>query len=49
MSANEPRLAEYLAHMHGYFSVNLRTVWATIQSDLPLLKAQLLAARQAMA
>jgi uncharacterized protein with HEPN domain len=28
---------------HGYASVNLRTVWNTIQSDLPILKQQLTA------
>jgi uncharacterized protein with HEPN domain len=28
---------------HGYDSVNLRTVWHTIQSDLPILKQQVTA------
>ena len=28
---------------HGYDSVNLRTVWNTIQSDLPILKQQVMA------
>ena len=32
--------------LHGYFAINLRTVWTTIQNDLPLLKAQLLAAKR---
>jgi uncharacterized protein with HEPN domain len=30
-----------------YFAINPRTVWATVQSDLPLLKAQLIAAQTA--
>jgi len=29
------------ALIHGYDSVNLRTFWNTIQSDLPLLRNQL--------
>jgi uncharacterized protein with HEPN domain len=31
------------ALIHGYHSVNLLTVWNTIQNDLPPLKRELLA------
>jgi uncharacterized protein with HEPN domain len=29
------------ALVHGYYSVNLRTVWNTVQNDLPVLKKQM--------
>lgn len=32
---------------HGYFEINLEVVWATVQTALPELLAQLLALRQA--
>jgi uncharacterized protein with HEPN domain len=31
---------------HGYYAVNLGTVWNTIQSDLPVLKKQMFDIRQ---
>jgi uncharacterized protein with HEPN domain len=37
-----PRLMRN-ALIHGYDSVNLVTVWNTIQNDLPILKHQLTA------
>lgn len=33
---------------HGYFEINLETVWETIQTALPQLSAQLPAIRQSM-
>ncbi|MFM1880584.1 MAG: hypothetical protein RLZZ344_818 [Pseudomonadota bacterium] len=31
---------------HGYFAVDLKVVWATVERSIPELKAQLLQARQ---
>jgi uncharacterized protein with HEPN domain len=35
--------------MHGYFSVDLESVWPTTQADLPDLRAQLTALRSELA
>jgi len=35
--------------LHGYFAVNLHTVWVTVQGDLPPLRQQLVAAKTGMA
>jgi uncharacterized protein with HEPN domain len=50
---NHPQLRLDLAYrmrnalIHGYESVNLVTVWNTIQNDLPILKRQMAALLQA--
>jgi uncharacterized protein with HEPN domain len=33
---------------HGYYSVNLRTVWNTVKNDLPVLKQQMLDIQRGM-
>ena len=43
LAAARARGSDFIRLIHGYGSVNLGTVWNTIQNDLPILKHQMAA------